>query len=145
MNIEQQEHRICEIIRTVCERNDVGVTFSAEPASATGATVVCATYDLGRARRRKKAGAAVMTCAAVAIFCGMIAVSLAWDHPMLLGGWAIAGGIFGAAMHRLSRGALPPPVSRHFIDQQIAYALSAEGHSVIPGTGKTEIYFPEEP
>ena len=51
MNIEQQEHRICEIIRAVCERNDVGVTFSAEPASATGATVVCAEYDLGRARR----------------------------------------------------------------------------------------------
>lgn len=145
MNIEQQEHRICEIIRAVCARNDVGVTFSAEPASATGATIVCAEYDLGRARRRVNKRRARALGWSYALTVGMLVVACAW--PNIYNGVAmcLCAGWFGSSFHDFLRGESAPLVSRHALDQQIAYALSAEGHSVIQGASKTEIYFPEEP
>lgn len=144
MNIEQQEHRICEIIRAVCERNDVGVTFSAEPASATGATIVCAEYNFGRALKRVTTRRARMLGWSYALTAVMLVVSLNW--PSIYSGIALClcSGWFGSSLFDVMRGDRPPIVSRHSLDQQIAYALSAEGHSVIQGAGKTEIYFPEE-
>ena len=144
MNIEQQEHRICEIIRAVCERNDVGVTFSAEPASATGATIVCAEYDLGREQRRVLRRRGRMLMWSYVLLFAMFVVTVSWPtvyNSVVLG---LCAAWFGSSLHDCLRGVIPHPASRHSLDQQIAYALSAEGHSVIQGAGKTEIYFPDE-
>ena len=144
MNIEQQEHRICEIIRRVCEQNDVGVTFSTEPASATGATVVCAQYDLGRARTRALRRRTRNMIWSYALLVVMFVVVVSWMNVyngVVLG---LCAAWFGSSLHDCLRGTLPPPVSRHALDQEIAYALSADGHSVIKGADKTEIYFPDE-
>jgi len=140
MNIEQQEHRICEIIRAVCERNDVGVTFSAEPASAGTGILMCVRYDLGRERRRVNKRRAWMLGLSFLSVYAMMLVVMSW--VTIYGGitLALCAAWFGSSLFDVVRGDTPPLVSQLILDCDIATALAEEGHSVEQSGDTTHVY-----
>jgi hypothetical protein len=142
MNIEQQEHRICEIIRAVCERNDVGVMFSTEPASAGTGILMCVRYDLGRERKRvnKRRGwmLGLSTGLTYAMFVVVVSYGANAYSSVTL---ALCAAWFGSSLFDVVRGESPPLVSQLILDCDIAIALAVEGHSVEQSGDTTHVYF----
>lgn len=141
MNLEQREHQICEIIRRVCERNNVGVEFRPILGEGGAPTTLDTILDLGRARKKDDNIRIISLIAAGAAHIGIC--FLAPPEVARIASLGTCAAVAFAA-YRVLLAKRTPLVDRYFLDQEIAFMLAMHGCIVMQSWNRMQIHTREE-